>query len=78
MLRGVNHPSEVTHDVLVDGHGEGDAGVAEPLAHDLRVHVLLEQDRGVGVPEVVEPNAGHVGLGDGAFEGLADEVGMYR
>ena len=41
------------HDVLVDGHGEGDAAVAETLADHLGMNVLLEQDRGVRVAEVV-------------------------
>ena len=45
-------------DVLVDGHGEGGAGVAEAFADDLHGDVGLEQDRGVGVAEVVEPDPG--------------------
>lgn len=43
-------------DVLVDGHGEGGAAVTEALADDLHVNAGLEQDRGVGVAEVLEPD----------------------
>ncbi len=42
------------HDELIEGHVEGDAAVAEALAHHLGVDVLLEQDRGMGVAQVVE------------------------
>lgn len=40
-------------DVLVHGHGEGGAAVAEAFADDLHVDAGLEQDRGMGVAEVV-------------------------
>lgn len=62
------------HDVLVDGHGERDAAVAQSLADHLGVDSLLQQDAGVGVAKVVETYAGHVELGDGAPERLADVV----
>ena len=41
-------------DVLVHVHGERDVGVAEAFADDLHGDALLEQDRGVGVAEVVK------------------------
>ena len=39
--------------VLMDVHGERDAGVAEAFADDCEVDALLQQDRGVGVAQVV-------------------------
>ena len=43
--------------VLVDGHGERRAAVAEAFADDLHRDVRLQQDRGVGVAEIVEADA---------------------
>ena len=44
-------------DVLVHGHREGRAGVAEAFADDLHGDAGLQQDRGVGVAQVVEADA---------------------
>jgi len=44
------------HDVLIDGHREGDAAVTEPFADDLGVNVLLEENCGVSVAKVVQPD----------------------
>lgn len=44
-------------DVLVDLHGEGDAGVAEALADHFDRDSLLEHEGGVRVPQVVETDA---------------------
>jgi hypothetical protein len=40
-------------DVLVDGHGEGGAAVAEAFADDLHGYAGVQQDAGVGVAQVV-------------------------
>ncbi len=40
-------------DVLVDLHGEGDAGVAEAFADDLDRYPRLDEERGVRVPEIM-------------------------
>ena len=62
--------------MLVDVHGERDAGVAEAFADDFGVDALLQQDRGVGVTQAVQANAGQVEYGEEALEGLGDEVGV--
>jgi hypothetical protein len=41
-------------DVLADAHRERDVRVGEALADDLHGHARLEQERGVGVAEVVQ------------------------
>jgi hypothetical protein len=51
-----------------------DVGVPEPLLHDLRIHVLGEQKRGAGVPEVVEAYKGEPGLLKEGPEGAVGEV----
>ena len=61
---------------MVDVHGERDAGVAEAFAVDFGVDALLQQDRGVGVTQAVQANAGQVEYGEEALEGLGDEVGV--
>ena len=57
------------HDVLVGVHGHGDAGVSEAFADDLGVHVLLEEDGGVRVAEVVESDPGNLDPRDETSEG---------
>lgn len=47
------HPGK---DVLVHAHGEGGARVAEAFAHDLHRDAGLQQDRGMSVSEIVEPD----------------------
>jgi hypothetical protein len=39
--------------VLVAGHGEGGAAVAEAFADDLHGYAGVQQDAGVGVAQVV-------------------------
>jgi hypothetical protein len=60
--------------VLVHAHREGDVGVPEALAHDLGRHAGLEEDRGVGVPQVVGTDPWAVGCLDQAVEVLAVRV----
>ena len=50
--------------------------MAESLADDLDGDAGLDEQRGVGVAEVVEPNDGNVGSAGDAFEGLGDGVWM--
>ena len=64
--------------MLVDGHREGRAAVAEALADDLHRDAGLQQDRGVGVTQVVKADPREGRLGEVAVEGLAEEVGMGR
>jgi len=62
--------------MLVDGHREGGAAVAEALADDLHRYAGLEQDRGVGIAQVVQADPRQRRLGDVAVEELAEVVGV--
>ncbi len=74
--RGVSlHARE---DVLVDGHRERRAAVAEALAHDFHRDTGLQQERGVRVAEVVHADSRQSGLGDVALKDLAEQVGVRR
>ena len=48
------HPG---YHVLVSSHCEPGGGVPEALADDLDGHAGLEQQGGMGVPKVVDPDA---------------------
>jgi len=65
-------------DVLVDLHGEGDAGVAEAFADDLDRHPLLDEECGMRVPEIMQSDPGNVELGEEPVEGLGEVVGVDR
>lgn len=43
-------------DVLVGHHRDRRVGVTEPFGHDLDGHAVSQQQGGVGVAEVVEPD----------------------
>lgn len=60
------------------GHRERQAVVTEALAHDLHGNAVLQQDRGVGVTEVVEADLGERVGGHQAFPALAEVVGVDR
>ena len=66
------------HDVLVDVHRQRHVGVPETLADHLGVHVVLQQDGGVGVAQVVEPDTGNVELLHCADERVGDAVRVGR
>jgi hypothetical protein len=42
--------------------GDRDAAVAEPLLDDLRVHAVLQSDRRVAVPQVVQSDDWYAGV----------------
>jgi len=65
-------------DVLVGHHRERRIGVTEPFGHDLDRHSVPQQQGGVGVSEVVEPDRGHRQAPLGAFERLRRGVGVER
>ena len=46
---------EARHDVGVEVKGHGDGRVAEALLNDLRMHARLEQQAGMAVPRVMQP-----------------------
>ena len=60
--------------------GLGDVLVAEPFAHDLDGHALLDKEADkeapVGVPQVVEPDGRYACPGDDPPERFVDRVGM--
>ena len=45
----------------------------EHLAYDLGVHSLRQEQRRAGVPQVVEPDVGHLGFPQKRFEGAPAE-----
>ena len=49
-----------------------------PFGHDLDRHAVPEEEAGVGVPEVVEPDGCHSQVSVGAGEGLGGEVRVER
>ena len=55
--------------VLVGLDGEHELGVAESFGDDLRVHVGGEEQAGVGVAQVVEPDDRDGGAAHDAVEG---------
>lgn len=65
---------KVGKDVRVDVEGDRDAGVAQALAHDLRVHVVGQEQARVRVAKVMEADARDAGLGDERVEVAADQV----
>lgn len=52
----------------VEIEGDADRGVAEAFGHDFRMDAGLEGERGVGVAQVVQTDAGDIESGDGQFE----------
>lgn len=56
-------------DVLVHLHRERHAGVAEPFADDLDRNTGLEEESGVGVTQVVQPDPAQAHLGDESLKG---------
>ena len=65
-------------DVLVGGHGEGGCCVPEPFADDFDGDAGFEEQRGVRVAEVVEPDAGERGAADELLERVGEDVRMDR
>ena len=64
--------------VGVDVHGEACAGVPEPVLHGLDVRSIADEERGLGVPELVEVQprvlpllVAHTALGIGVLVGVA-------
>lgn len=65
-------------DVLVGGHRESGGGVPEAFGDDLDRHAGLEEQGGVGVAEVVEPERWQTGVGDELLERVRQQLGMGR
>jgi hypothetical protein len=61
-------------DVLVGGHRESWGGVAEPFGDDFDGDACFEEQGGVGVAEVVEPDSGWPGSGDELLERVREKV----
>jgi hypothetical protein len=55
---------------------EARRGVAEPFADDLDGNAGCDEQRAVGVAQLVQPDDRHAGASGDAFEGLGDGVGM--
>jgi len=64
--------SRAGQDVLVGGHGEAVVGVTEAFGDDLDGDAGGDEQGGVGVAQVVEPDRRHAGAGDLSGEELAD------
>ena len=64
--------------VLVGLDGEGDVGVPEPLADHLDWDAVLDEQRPVGVAEVVQSDHGDAGAAGDPLERLGDGVGVDR
>ena len=64
--------SHAGQDVLVGGHGEAGVGVTEAFGDDLDRDAGADEEGGVGVSQVMEPNTRHVESGGVAGEELAD------
>ena len=64
----------VRQDVGVEVQGDGDGRVPEHLLDDLRVYVLRQQDRGTGVPKIVETLVGQPCLPEQGLPKLFAEV----
>ena len=62
----------------VDLKGVRHVGVSDPIAHDFRIHPGVQGQRGVGMPNVVQPDAGYAGSVDQAVEPARDGVRMNR
>jgi hypothetical protein len=58
--------------VLVGLHREAGVGVAEALADDLDGHPCGDEQRGVGVAQVAEPDAWNEGASGDPVEELAE------
>jgi hypothetical protein len=54
------------------------SAVPEPLAGDLGMHSCGQQGCGVTMPEITEPNAGHVGAGDESAPRMTTAVRLDR
>ena len=67
------HPGE---DVLVHGHRERWTGVTEAFADDLERDAGLQQQGGMGVAQVVKPDARQAGTRAQPVEGLGEHVWM--
>ena len=63
-------------DVLVGLDGERRGGVTEPFADDFDGDAGVDEQRGVGVSEVVKPDDRNVGAADESVEGLGELVGV--
>ena len=63
-------------DVLVGGHGESGGGVAESFGDDVDGDAGFEEQGGVGVAEVVEPDSWQPGAGDELLERVREAVGV--
>jgi len=61
--------------VLVGGHRERGVGVSEPFGDDLDQLAVFDQQGGVGVAEIVEPDLGEFEAGDEPIEGVCRGFG---
>lgn len=61
-------------DVLVGGHRESGGGVAESFGDDFDGDAGFEEQGGVGVAEVVEPDSWQPGVGDEFLERVREEL----
>ncbi len=60
--------------VLVGGHGEPGVCVAEALGHDLDRNSVRDEQRCVGVAQIVQSDSRQSGAGNDAGEQLADRL----
>jgi hypothetical protein len=67
-------PVCVREQVAVDVEGDADRRVTHLRLEVLRVRAGGDHERGVGVPQVVEPQAGQPGAADGEAEDAVAEV----